>query len=481
MKPDIQYLTSGGTQKLLRAFVLIMILGNPYFLVGQGYNLTFEVEGLPAGEIYLGYHFGDQRYLQDTAQVSADGKVNFLGDEPLKSGIYFLYNTQYYFEFIAGENEFSLKTTKDGAYGSLEIEGSTENEIFKQFQLGMIGIQQKKQELTASLEEVATREDSAAIFDQIRSLDTEASEFRKGLAKANEGSYVSEIIYLMERPEVPGFEEIEDEAELARTRYQYYKDHYFDNINLSNPALLRTPVLLKAVNEYFDEVIFQHPDTINAEIDHLVSLVEGDAESYRFWMVKLFTKYQQSTIMGMDAVMIYLAEKYYLSGRVDWVDQESMDKLRDEVTFIKPNLLGKNAPSLRVLDTLDRPLDLRDVKADYTILYFYDPDCGHCKKKTPVLLDLYHGLKSEGVEVMAVCTVTDTEKWKKYINEIGLDWINAADPYYRSNFRRDYNVRSTPTIFVVDKDKKIIAKKLDVDQLADFIQQHRARSNASSD
>ena len=476
----IEYLTSGVCRSVTLWFCTVMLIAVAEESTAQGYDLTFEVAGLPAGEIYMGYHFGDQRYLKDTSTVGEDGTFRFQGASALTPGIYFLYNAQYYIEFIAGEPEFTLKTTKDGGYSTLEVEGSAENELFKQFQLGMIAIQQKKQSLNASLAEAANRVDSTAIFTSIRELDTEASTFRQELATANEGSFVSEIIYLMERPEVPEFD-IEDELERSRTRYNYYKDHYFDHINLGNPGLLRTPILIKAVNEYLDEVIIQHPDTITAELDWIISQVEGDAESYRFWMVTLFTKYQQSTIMGMDAVMIYLAQNYYLNGKVDWVDEESIKKLADEVSFIKPNLLGNDAPPLKVLDTLERPLDLRNVKADYTILYFYDPDCGHCKKKTPVLLDVYHELKEEGVEVMAVCTVTDTDKWKKYIREIGLDWINAADPYYRSNFRRDYNVRSTPTIFVVDKDKQIIAKKLDVDQLADFIRSHRKMKESSSD
>lgn len=480
MKAGIQYLTSGVMRSFFLWVCVIGLVLTSKNSQAQGYDLTFEVEGLPAGEVYMGYHFGEQRYLKDTTQVQADGSIRFQGEESLTPGIYFLYNAQYYLEFIAGEPSFTLKTTKDGGYGALEVEGSEENELFKQFQLGMIGIQQKKQTYTTELGEALTREDSASIFESIRGLDKEASDFRKGLATANEGSFVSEIIYLMERPEVPEFE-MDDQLELSKARYNYYKDHFFENIDLGNPGLLRTPILIKAVTEYLDEVIFQHPDTINAELDWIISEVESDTESYRFWMVTLFTKYQQSTIMGMDAVMIYLAENYYLNGKVDWVDEESMTKLADEVTFIKPNLLGNDAPPLKVLDSLERPVDLRDVKAEYTILYFYDPDCGHCKKKTPVLLDVYHGMKAEGVEVMAVCTVTDTDKWKKYIDEVGLDWINAADPYYRSNFRRDYNVRTTPTIFVVDKDKKIIAKKLDVDQLADFIRSHRKMKENSSD
>ena len=104
------------------------------------------------------------------------------------------------------------------------------------------------------------------------------------------------------------------------------------------------------------------------------------------------------------------------------------------------------------------------------MLYFYDPDCGHCKKKTPELLRLYdEKLKPQGVEVIAVCTDTDTDKWKKYVREYGIYVLNGADPQYRSNFRFEYNINTTPKIYIVDANKRIIAKNLDVEQIEEFI------------
>ena len=134
-----------------------------------------------------------------------------------------------------------------------------------------------------------------------------------------------------------------------------------------------------------------------------------------------------------------------------------------------------------LLDTAMHPVRLSAIHSDYVVLYFYDPDCGHCKKKTPELRQLYNEkLKDMGVEVLGACTIYDKDaenlkaikKWKDYIRENKLNWINAADPLLRSNFRADYNIDSTPKLFVVDSNKKIIAKRLDVDQLEDFIERH---------
>jgi hypothetical protein len=88
---------------------------------------------------------------------------------------------------------------------------------------------------------------------------------------------------------------------------------------------------------------------------------------------------------------------------------------------------------------------------------------------TPKLYQLYKQIKVKDVEVLAACTVTDVDKWKKYIRSNDLGWVNGIDPYYRSNFRADYDIKTTPMIYILNKDKEIIGKKLGVDQIKDFI------------
>jgi len=73
------------------------------------------------------------------------------------------------------------------------------------------------------------------------------------------------------------------------------------------------------------------------------------------------------------------------------------------------------------------------------------------------------------VEVLAINITTDAERWKEYINENEFDWINLMDSYNRSNFRYYYDVRSTPVVYILDRDKVIIAKKLDAGQVEEFI------------
>ena len=118
-------------------------------------------------------------------------------------------------------------------------------------------------------------------------------------------------------------------------------------------------------------------------------------------------------------------------------------------------------------------VSLYDIKKDFTILYFWEPNCGHCQEATPKLKTYYDKARNEGVEVFSVCTTSDKEAWSKYINEHQLYWINGWDPDRVTHFDYYYNVQSTPTIYILDKNKKIIAKRLSVEDIPGFIENYR--------
>jgi thiol-disulfide isomerase/thioredoxin len=114
---------------------------------------------------------------------------------------------------------------------------------------------------------------------------------------------------------------------------------------------------------------------------------------------------------------------------------------------------------------------LHDVKADYTILIFWDVDCGHCQKEIPVLKEVYDELLKEkkDVKVYSVYTLYDSEKYKKYIAEHNLNFINLYDGAHINNIVEKYDVYSTPVIYILDKNKRIKAKRIGVDQIKKII------------
>jgi len=189
----------------------------------------------------------------------------------------------------------------------------------------------------------------------------------------------------------------------------------------------------------------------------------------------------------MDAVFVHMVENYYITKQCDWVDSTQLVKIADRAQKIAPNLIGRKASEF--LDLNGRPFmkdtsgflhTLQEVNADYTVLVFFGPTCGHCKKEIPKIKHDIDSLTGAGYDIktFSVATEFDKKEWKKFINaqKIG-DWINVADinhdeegnPYVSSDWHGDYNIYSTPVIYLLDKEKKIIAKRITHTQIVEII------------
>jgi thiol-disulfide isomerase/thioredoxin len=301
--------------------------------------------------------------------------------------------------------------------------------------------------------------------------------YLKTVVKENGGNFLGTLVKALLPVDVPDFPvpigfANPDSVKWIRN-YIYNKDHYFDNIDLTDERLLRTPILYSKLDAFFTNVLIQAPDSINREIDKLIKKCSPDYKVFQFVSVYLFNHFRESEIMGHDAVMVKLADDIYLSGKADWVTKEFKDDLRKQIDLIRPNLIGKKAENI-VMDSYKGIfVSLYDVEKDFTILYFWEPDCGHCKEATPKLKVFYDKPKDYSLEVFAVCTTSDKAKWTRYIEDNKLIWINGWDPKRSSHFDYYYNVQSTPTVYILDKNKKIIAKKLSVEEIGSFIDNYR--------
>lgn len=445
-------------------------------LVAQdnAYSIEVKVDKFQGKVCYLGYPYGDKQYLADTAEINSDGTFVFEGTKPLDGGLYFVYSPvpeRLYFDIIVAEPEFKLETDTLDLINNMKIVGSKENEVFFDFQRFMREKQKVGGQLSEKLKATTDQGEKDKLMAQLKALDEEVKNYRQEILSAHAETFAATFIKSTIPVEVPESPKDEQGNEIdPNFSYKYYKEHYFDNIDFSDKKMLRTPKFYAKIEDYLEKMTVKHPDSIISSAHTIIEKSRANDEIFRYCVVNLTSKYETSNIMGMDAVFVDLADNYYLSGDAYWADSALTAKITDRVARIKPNLLGKQAPQMVLLDTLEKPKSLYSMKADYFVLYFYDPDCGHCKKKTPVLRDLYNEkLKSLGVEVVATNIKKDVDKWKDYIKDQKLNWTNLADPHIRSNFRYEYNLETTPIIYVLDDQKKIIAKKLDVEQLEDFI------------
>lgn len=175
--------------------------------------------------------------------------------------------------------------------------------------------------------------------------------------------------------------------------------------------------------------------------------------------------------MGMDEVFLKIADEIYLKGEATWADSAQLAKIAEEAYLTRYNLIGRKAPEL-VMENIEGNIEsLHQINAPYTILVFWEPNCGHCKKEIPLLYkDVYEKYINQNIEVFAVNIDDKKEEWQKFVEEHELSgWHHVWDTKHQSKFRFLYNVKATPLIYLLDKDKKIIAKKLDIPTLTKLI------------
>jgi len=441
------------------------------------HHIEIKINGLKDSKLMLGYYFDTSKYVMDTVPVNKDGVAVFKGDSLIYPGVYIaILPDLTNFDFLIDRNsqEFKVETSKSDLWGGLKFANSAVNSNFLDYQKYM---KSKQEEVTSIQQKYKDRmsdpEAQRLMSEELKKVDRDVKSKWEEIRTTEKGSMLSVLVSLVQSPNIPDFNIPENTPKRDSIRwargYNYQKNHYWDNIDLNDSRLLRTPIFASRLKNYFTNILIQAPDSLKPEVERFIAKTAANKDVYQYCISYLLNHFNKSNIMSHDDVFVFIAEKYYLSGKAPWANKELIDKLQDRVTKLKPNLIGKIAPNLVMESETGEYYALEQVKAKYTVLYFWEPDCSHCMKETPKLYELYNKVKDKGVKVYAVCTQYKKDEWTKAIAEKGYDWINVWDANYNSNFRSLYDITSTPTLYLLDKDKKILAKRISVETLEQIL------------
>lgn len=459
-----------------KAFAVIFLLSS-FITVNakaqDGYNLKFTIKNLKEGsKCLLANYYGGSQYKQDSATSNAKGEIMFKGTEKYPQGIYLIIiPSKRYFDFVmdAGQH-FSMETDTLDFVKNMKVKGSDENKYLYDFQNFMFQMQKKVEPLQADYKRVKDKnKDSAKIVQaKMAALDKEVKDYKANFIKNNPKSFIATLFKAMHEPEIPEAPVMADGKKDTLFNYHYYKTHFFDQVDFSDARLLRTPVFHAKIKQYLDKLTPQIPDSVMISVDYIVEKSRANPDMYEYLMKWMTYNYETSKIMGMDAVFSHMVEKYYATKQVTWLDSAHMFKVVDKGLTLKYTLIGQKAPPINMQDSTGKKVALYDVKSKYTVVVFWEQGCGHCKKEIPHLMELYNTkLKAKGVEVYAIESEEKEKDWRKFLVENKLHWINVWEPdeYKRAVAKKYYMVESTPTMFLLDENKIIKAKKVDADQL----------------
>lgn len=448
--------------KRLPVFLLLIITTLGSF-AQTGLDIKVHVRGFEAETAILGFYRGDQTLMKDSAVVE-NGTFTFHSDTLYPSGMYLvvLPPEMSYFDVFLGEDQtFSIRTDMEDLTGSLEVEGSSLNQIFYNDIRFLQEQQQLIMSLQASVDSTMAESQIDEIQQNIRASQKAITSNREEIITKYPDLLYSRFLQAVKGPEIPETPEGEDEY----WAFFWFRTHYFDHLDLSDPAMLRTPIAYAKVVDYLDKYTVQDSDSLSEAVDIIIENASGNEETFQYYLSTVFNKYLESKLLMSEAVMMHIAEKYYLTGKAPWVDPEYLEKLRGHVRGRKGTLVGDVGQDFQILDLNDEPVNLYEVEADWIVLYFWSYDCGTCKEVTPELVEMMPSFIEDGVQLVTVCTNGDREIWKEKVAEYGIPGVALADPARTSGFDQFYNIDRTPMIYVLDKDHIIRYKQISVEDL----------------
>jgi thiol-disulfide isomerase/thioredoxin len=464
--------------------ILIALAFIPVFAFAKdGYEISIKIKGFKNQKLLLGNYFGDKQYLKDSAITDALGKVVFKGKEKLQGGIYLIATAdkRLLFDFVVTEQVFALETDSADFQSNMKAIGSPENEVFFAYskfttKMAIDATALEKKMLAAKAAKDTANERKYKF--ELLSYDKRVQDYRKEVIKTHPTFLMAKLFRIMEEVEVPPAPVLPNGKKDSMFQYNYYREHYFDNFDFTDDRVVYTPVFHPKVESFITKFTLQIPDSINSAADFVVAKSMPSKEISKYVINWISNHYETSEYMGMDAVFVHMALTYYNKKEIAyWIDETTRFKIVDRAQTLEYNLLGKKGQNLNMPDTGEVYQSLYNIKANYTVLLFWDANCGRCKEEVPKILDLYKEQNStinikgtKKIEVFAVGMTPEAKDWKKYIRENKLPWINVHDPNHESNFRKFYDVYSTPVIYLLDENKQIIAKRLSADQLKDFIE-----------
>ncbi len=466
---------------MFRRFGLLILFLAGIILSGQKpvdqFSIKLKMKGIRDTTVFLANYFGNKILRVDSVRLNHEGIGIITHEKALNEGIYLFYlNEKNYFDFMIGKNQ-NLSVEADFSDGTKnKFSGAEETVAFHEFQIFFARQKAKQTVIQTRLSAQPEKSDSVKILQKELTILNETMEsYWKEKSEKYKGTLLSDLFRSMltptpDEPVIPASTKNMDSVRWVY-RYNFMKDHYWDNFNFARAGLIRTPVIQEKLDTYFKKMVLQIPDSLINPMIKVIEMSKKNEELNHYVFLYLLNETNLSPIMGMDKAFVVLSEKYVLNGPKSWLDTAVVRKIRERVEALKPNLIGNIAPELKLPDSEGNYYSLRQVNAKYTLLYFWEPDCSHCQKTTPALnKDLYQLFKNKGVQIFAVLTQNNKDKWMKAIQEYKIqEWTNVWDPTYVSNFRKLYDVTSTPIIFILDKNKKIVAKRLDVESSITFL------------
>lgn len=456
--------------------IIVVLFVSLQLKAADKYNISIKITGYQDTVMLLTTYYGDKILLVDTAYVENTGSFTFSGNDLLPGGIYMAVSQKKHklFEFIVNENQqFKLSTDTIAYSMNMQVQGSPENKLFFDY-MKFNEKQFRNSKLTRDSLHLETKgsEKYESLKTKLGVINDLTADYKINIISEYPDFFITSLFKAMREVEVPdSITQIGD----STASYLYYKKHFWDYFDLTDPRLLHTPMFAKKVDQYFDKLIVVHPDSAIAAIDEIIQLARPSQEVVSWLVWHFVSEYQNPKYMGFDVVFIHLADEYFQKEKILNSTPSITQTIVDQANKMRPLVLGSPAPNLIMIDTSGNYQSFNNLTNDYIVLFFWDFDCGICKGEIKGLKDLLIEDKFD-IGVFAINVNSELDKWNQSIIEQEFIWSNVnGTRSVTEDFHDLYDIHGTPALFILDRKRAIIAKQISSIQVNTFIKNHEKR------
>ncbi len=439
--------------KTIYLIAAFLVMGT--FSFSQDYSISGTISGLESGEIYLMRIQGDKKKIVDTAFTDQTGSFEIALKDDFPVGQYAIFaGPKKAVELIYNHENIRFVTSGFTASDQVQIIESVENLIYYDY-LSIKGLNLYKLDLLKPLLEYYPTDDlfyQEALQKAIQ-LQQEINTRANKLIEENPNTIVSRFIQV-DRP-------VFADPQLNEAQQKIYlKSNYFNESDFLDTILTRSNILTSKVIGYlslYQERNLSQEDLENQlviAVDTVLEKAFANQQVYEFLIDFLIGGFEA---IGFEKGLEHIASHNLLSELC--VNSERKLELENKMGLIKKLAIGQPAPDFEITALSGSTIKLSAVNAEKTVLVFWASWCPHCEDILPVFKEYYNPENTTKLEIIGISIDESESDWKAAVENNGFNWINIAElKGWDGPIIDDYGVVATPVFFVLDKDKKIIAK-----------------------
>ena len=451
-----------------KIFLLLLLSGTVSAYSQNLHTIHGEIRNESGKKAYLGSLYGEKTIPVDSVFIDPAGHLTFLLKPGLQTGLYrILYGKDKFLNLVLNNENIDFTTNADMLPDSTTIRTSDENKIYYYF-LGLERRTQSRLDLLAPILDYYPEKDdfyrhTATEYERLQRTEEKAID---SISARYPGSFAVRIFRNQQAPFLSSSLTKDD-------RLAYLKQHFLDHVDFRDTLLLRSNAWSNKAISYLALFSNSHypKKQLEAEFIKAITVILSAAavnpDVYKFlldYFVGGFDKY------NFDDVITYIADNFQDPYACE--DQARKTSLQKKLENFKKIAVGKTAPDIEVPDQKGKIIRLSDIRAEYTLLVFWSSQCGHCIEMMPKLKEFYDKQKPVRMEVMAVALDTSRSEWSSFIKQEKLNWLNTSElKGFASKSVDTYNIFATPTMFLLDREKKIISKPISYRELEEALKE----------